>query len=460
MGDRDPQRVERDRHDDGWKLPLWIISPCPAPTSGLSLAGLTRSRPPGGGADVLAQRAVDLRGHPERQRVLHRPGGPGLRRSPPRESVALPAAPTPLWPGYGFAARQPAAAASVAAERLQRHGGGDVGRRGQPGGAVGDQRALADRQAVGGQQREAVLGRQRQRGRCRPAPAPRRPAAPPRAPRACPRRSRPGRSWPSGRGRRRRPSRRISITGCTPALSMSRSTSATAGLAPAPPRARPASRANIAARTTSSARDRPDAGRVRSRAGSAWNPTSCVVGQPRVLEVPDAGGQAVDRGAGGEHGVDHRRGWRGSAPARAGPGDRGAVRHPYDVGDGQRRVADRDGSLMRSSRRFATGISASRAPDQVQDARGPRPASGPAAAPRPAGRRGTPVGRGRAGAGPRGQRRAGRTGRRRGSGPVRCGPWRSSCGSGRPRWTARSRCARRGRSGSAPPSSTRMLRSA
>ena len=43
----------------------------------------------------------------------------------------------------------------------------------------------------------------------------------------------------------------ISITGWTPALSMSRSTSATAGLAPEPPRASPASRASIAARTTS-----------------------------------------------------------------------------------------------------------------------------------------------------------------------------------------------------------------
>ena len=139
----------------------------------------------------------------------------------------------------------------------------------------------------------------------------------------------------------RLPVRRTS--GCTPAFNMSRSVAAKPGETPEAPRARPASRTNSMARTSSRASGSPTP-TARAATARCWKLVISSAGSRVSTAAPRPGGQAVDRSVGLRVPVDDR-------PRRFEPvshlgaeDDPGAARHRHHVADGDP-AADRDRRL-------------------------------------------------------------------------------------------------------------------
>ena len=152
----------------GWKLPLLSIRPDAMSTSGLSSIALSSSCTASRRwRDELAERAVDLRPHPERQRVLDRARAARLVQRAAGEEPAD-ARPRGELAGHGLGAQDGLVEdRRVAGGRLERRGEHEVRGRGDALGPLDEQRRVPDRDPVRGDHRQAVLGLELDRGEAR-----------------------------------------------------------------------------------------------------------------------------------------------------------------------------------------------------------------------------------------------------------------------------------------------------
>ncbi len=301
--------------------------PSDGDTSGLSACAFSSvSSGLRGEGGRVAEGPVHLRDHPEGQRVLHRGRGAGLH-----QVAALQR--RPQLPARLHQTGERLAVGDhrqrdrrIAAGRLHRQRRDQSRRRRRARSArSSDERALADRHPVGRDQGQAVLRLQDQRRDARTGErlaAAQHLAAVLRAAGA----DRDlGDQRHRARGHRPRRRRCAAAAGCTPAFSRPTSDSATAGLAPDPPRVRPTSRTAIAARDTSVGQQRAEAAGVRHH-DHVLLADELGVRHPDVPDVPDAGGQPVDGAAAGQHAVDDPPSGRDALQRAVGERDRRAPR--------------------------------------------------------------------------------------------------------------------------------------
>ena len=253
LGDRDRERVERERHRLAVEVPVGDeLVASPRGRAGcrwrVQLDRDRRVRV----VEQVAARAVHLRRAAQRVGVLHLVApAVGLddrrassrRRSSPRSRAG---------PGSGRSAGSRAEGRRGALERLERERARDVGDRGEAARAHAAERAHGRHVLRPVDEREPLLGAQRTgsssaRASASPPGAVRRRRRPSPRPRAGARGARAARGRP-----RRRPSRGHGTTGSTPRLRHASSSSTVSERAARVPLASAFARSTIAARTTSS----------------------------------------------------------------------------------------------------------------------------------------------------------------------------------------------------------------